>query len=706
MSLLKIKQYFCFSFNLGIKANNKAAGRTSPIVSPSCKLPIVVQSLSSYSIFSDYAVWIMNNGQGYAIGNTEKNRIGYKTPIDKLTSNIEIIIQNKKGHLCKFYSAVCGNNYTLYLTLDCSQLIISYYNHETLFLNINGRKIKALFGGCLSCAAIGTEGENYLITEAIYALPNATINPIFLPENEKSVKIACLQYSFIFLSSSGRVFEFNVKNSKFVEFPELKNETIVDISGTFDSCLLINKEGKVFGRGDNSHCKLGMPKDTKSVSTFTLIKSLDKYKIVFACTSSYHSLFITSDNKLIGCGENSYGEVMMKSGPTKDDVYPPVEIPVQGKISSCIAGQRLSVLFVDTELPPNMPNMKIELDNSVKSLKKEMEGLSKIEQLQKELDNAKKEIELLHQKEKDYLKQIQDLQKQLDDSKSAKGANEGKNHPFEIFDVETLDNFERVKKLGRGATSEVYQVKRSELAALKIFDVELFNPDDDEDDDKEISIDVERLKRFLLEYEVLNKLDHPNIIKAFGFCFGDAKHPPAILLEYCPSNLKKKVKKLTKEQKILIIIEICSAMKKVHSVKIIHRDLKMENILLDKDNHVKLSDFGLCTIIDNESESFTRTQMAGTLKFMAPELVQGRTDYNEKVDIYAFGVVVYLVLNQGEYPQISLADVGNGIIPQIPDSFTKFSKSLIEKCWSKNAADRPSFDEIFDLLKANENNIV
>lgn len=80
-------------------------------------------------------------------------------------------------------------------------------------------------------------------------------------------------------------------------------KTIVDISGTFNSCLLINKEGKVFGRGDNSHCKLGMPKDTKSVSTFTLIKSLDKYKIVFACTSSYHSLFITSDNKLIGCGE-------------------------------------------------------------------------------------------------------------------------------------------------------------------------------------------------------------------------------------------------------------------------------------------------------------------------------------------------------------------------------------------------------------------
>lgn len=218
-----------FSFNLGIKANNKAAGRTSPIVSPSCKLPIVVQSLSSYSIFCDYAVWIMKNGQGYAIGNTEKNGIGYKTPIDKLTSNTEIIIQNKKGHLCKFYSAVCGNNYTLYLTLDCSQLIISYYNHETLFLNINGRKIKALFGGCSSCAAIGTEGENYLITDTIYALPNATINPIFLPENEKSVKIACLQYSFIFLSSSGRVFEFNVKNSKFVEFPELKNETIVEI---------------------------------------------------------------------------------------------------------------------------------------------------------------------------------------------------------------------------------------------------------------------------------------------------------------------------------------------------------------------------------------------------------------------------------------------------------------------------------------------
>ena len=98
--------------------------------------------------------------------------------------------------------------------------------------------------------------------------------------------------------------------------------------------------------------------------------------------------------------------------------------------------------------------------------------------------------------------------------------------------------------------------------------------------------------------------------------------------------------------------------------------------------------------------------MTGTLKYMAPELIQERTDYNEKVDVYAFGVVVYLILTKGEFPKISLHDVGNGKKAEIPSGITQFSSDLINKCWSYEASERPSFAEICQTLKGNESKLI
>lgn len=240
---------------------------------------------------------------------------------------------------------------------------------------------------------------------------------------------------------------------------------------------------------------------------------------------------------------------------------------------------------------------------------------------------------------------------------------------------------------------------------MKILDVEISRKGENDtydDDENEFIIDVDRVKRFLNEYEVLNQIDHPNIIKTYGFFFGDAKHSPSILLEFCPSNLKKRIKKLQEEERISIIVEIASAMKKVHEEGIIHRDLKLENILLDDQNNVKLSDFGLCTLIENDTLTTSRTQMAGTLCYMAPELLNRSKNYDEKVDVYSFGVVLFLILNNGVFPEIGLLDVGAGKQADIPDCISDFSKHLIQMCWSFKPSDRPSFADICDMLD-NEN---
>ncbi|KAK8840994.1 hypothetical protein M9Y10_027831 [Tritrichomonas musculus] len=78
----------------------------------------------------------------------------------------------------------------------------------------------------------------------------------------------------------------------------------------------------------------------------------------------------------------------------------------------------------------------------------------------------------------------------------------------------------------------------------------------------------------------------------------------------------------------------------------------------------------------------------------------------KKVDVYAFGVVVFLILTKGEYPKISLYDVGAGKKVEIPSIINNFSRELINKCWSYKASDRPSFAEICEILKGNESKLI
>lgn len=716
------------------------------------KTHLNVGLLNSYSTYYDQSIWILKNGQAYAVGDNRDGKICHNLPKKVLDKETEIIIIDKNGNPFKFLSAVCGYEYTLYLVMgeastSSSQLL--YIKKNPLFLSINSHGSLFLYGGCDTAVAIDSEGGIFIIPQSISDSPAVKIEPIFMPDNEKPVKAAFCNEKILFLSLNGRVFECSLPSKgkqALIEVPELKGMTIVDISGICNHCLAVCDDGRVFGYGKNSGLRLGFDERIRKIDSFTVIKSLAPNKIVAAYAGGWHSLFKTSEGKILACGRNSYGELMLNN--EGGNIYPPVEISIKEKVSFCVASNCGSVAFLEGFVPPSMPNTFISDVNKSSSSSKsstivspkvksssgsksptiaspKVKSSSEIDELKKlivskneentklkeELTRLKKENEELR---KNHAKEIDDARKEIDKLRLARQEDKkaiddlekamkktGKSQ-LEVFDVSTLDKYERVKKLGRGSSSVVYEVVKKVSYALKILEFE----NDDDDENKEVKIDIEKLKRFGLEHEVLNQLDHPNIIKTYGICFGDSSHEPAILLQYCPSSLKKRIKKLSDSEKKQVIMELCSAMKEVHSAGIIHRDLKPENILLDDDNHVIVSDFGLCTLIEKESESQSRTQMAGSLKFMAPELLQGKTDYNEKVDIYAFGVVLYLVLNKGEYPNISVIDVGNGKQADIPKSFTKYSTDLIKKCWNFNASERPSFNEIFDSLQTNLSNLI
>ena len=210
---------------------------------------------------------------------------------------------------------------------------------------------------------------------------------------------------------------------------------------------------------------------------------------------------------------------------------------------------------------------------------------------------------------------------------------------------------------------------------------------------------------FFREYEIINMLNHPNIIKTYGIFLGDEKKSPSILFEYCYTNLKESIdnKKLNNVDIVFTIYQIVEGMKYVHHRKIIHRDIKPSNILISSDGTIKISDFGISKLMSLDEQSTTGG--VGTQKFMAPEIIN-EEKYDEKVDVYSFGVLIYFVLNEGDLSEIKIRNIVNGKKTPLPSKFTEFSKQLINSCWNFDPKDRPSFEQIIEDLSRNKFNLI
>ncbi|KAI3833976.1 hypothetical protein MKW92_020295 [Papaver armeniacum] len=194
-------------------------------------------------------------------------------------------------------------------------------------------------------------------------------------------------------------------------------------------------------------------------------------------------------------------------------------------------------------------------------------------------------------------------------------------------------NFSLANKIGHGSSGSVYKgmVPNGKMIAVK-----------------QLSLKSDQGKmEFLNEVSTISTLSHPNIIRLLGYCAENNQR--LLVYEYMENgclnralfgsvNLKDN---LSWPARLRICAGTAKGLAYLHSdnskVKIVHRDIKLSNILLDKDLNPKISDFGL-TMHYNRDITHVKTGLAGTVGYMAPEYVMSGT-VTEKIDVYSFGVV-------------------------------------------------------------------
>jgi serine/threonine protein kinase/Flp pilus assembly protein TadD len=264
--------------------------------------------------------------------------------------------------------------------------------------------------------------------------------------------------------------------------------------------------------------------------------------------------------------------------------------------------------------------------------------------------------------------------------------------------------YEVIEELGKGGMGKVYKVfdkKIKEKVALK-----LLKP--------EIAADEETIERFSNELRYARKIAHRNVCRMYDL--GEEKGTHYITMEYVPGeDLKSSIIRmgpLSAGKAISIAKQVCEGLAEAHRQGVVHRDLKPQNIMIDKEGNAKIMDFGIARSLKAKRLTGTGV-MIGTPEYMSPEQVDGK-EADQRADIYALGVIIYEMLTGhvpfvGETP-FSVAYKQKNEIPQDPKKFNPQIpydlSQLVLHCMEKEREKRyQSADEIFSELAKIERGI-
>nr|XP_023492081.1 serine/threonine-protein kinase Nek1 isoform X4 [Equus caballus] len=254
-----------------------------------------------------------------------------------------------------------------------------------------------------------------------------------------------------------------------------------------------------------------------------------------------------------------------------------------------------------------------------------------------------------------------------------------------------MEKYVRLQKIGEGSFGKAVLVKSTEderQYVIKEINISRMSNKEREESRREVA--------------VLANMKHPNIVQ-YRESF-EENGSLYIVMDYCEGgdlfkriNAQKGV--LFQEDQILDwFVQICLALKHVHDRKILHRDIKSQNIFLTKDGTIQLGDFGIARVL-NSTVELARTCI-GTPYYLSPEICENKP-YNNKSDIWALGCVLYEMctlkhaFEAGNMKNLVLKII-SGSFPPVSLHYSYELRSLLSQLFKRNPRDRPSVNSILE----------
>ncbi|KAA6381598.1 MAG: putative AGC family protein kinase, partial [Streblomastix strix] len=300
---------------------------------------------------------------------------------------------------------------------------------------------------------------------------------------------------------------------------------------------------------------------------------------------------------------------------------------------------------------------------------------------------------------------------------------ENENAPFNTTWDKT--DFEKVKKLGRGAFGTVWQMKEKStqrVVAIKVVDY---------DTEQEQKMILKEKDLMLNIFETIRQSSPPgsfiHVVQPLGFFLNEDSSKAYLVLEFCErgdlrkyiTNMRESGTEISNRKAFELIAQITSAVHQLHINNIIHGDLKPENVLVMKDYRVKLSDFGLARKIEEGRDYLTA--MGGTTFYLGPELLQKEAESRQKAkkliqtpaaDIWAIGVMMFELLAQrhpffdakdGYLPLLELARrITEDAPAELPSHYSDNLRELIKNMLTKDPSRRITSADILEIPQVAE----
>jgi serine/threonine protein kinase/tetratricopeptide (TPR) repeat protein len=255
--------------------------------------------------------------------------------------------------------------------------------------------------------------------------------------------------------------------------------------------------------------------------------------------------------------------------------------------------------------------------------------------------------------------------------------------------------YEILEMLGEGGMGAVYKARDRELTrtvALKVIRPDLVrNP--------------AVIERFKQELRLSHQVTHKNVIRIYDL--GEGEGVKFITMEYIEGkdlrSLIREKKKFTPDETVNVLHQVCEAVDAAHSVGVIHRDLKPQNIMQDGSGRVLVMDFGLARTLQGDGMTQTGA-LVGTVEYMSPEQALGK-QLDQRSDIFALGLIFYELLT-GNKPFVAESDIAS-LIKRTQERATPVSdvdgqipgalSGIVSKCLEREPAAR--FASIQELIE-------